>query len=76
MDSHFISRHQTGVKADDIQMKIGVFLLNGVERIVDFVDGQTVVIGGFIKADAPHGAAAVIPENENIAVGGVGVGRP
>ena len=72
---HFIGRHQAGVKADDIQTEARVALLIGIERVVDLVDGQAVVIGRLIEADAVV-AAAVIPQHENVAVGRVRARRP
>ena len=72
---HLIGRHQAGVKADDVQTEARVALLIGIERVVDLVDGQAVVIGRLIEADAVV-AAAVIPQHENVAVGRVRARRP
>ena len=72
---HLIGRHQAGVKADDVQTEARPALLIGIERVVDFVDGQAVVIGRLIEADAVV-AAAVIPQHENVAVGRVRARRP
>ena len=74
--SRFVGCHQAGVEADEIQMKIGIGLCKVVQRVVDFVNCQPIVIRCFVEADAARRSAAVIPEDQHVAIGGVGGSRP
>ena len=76
MRRRLIRRHQTGVEANHVQMKIGIRFREVVQRVVDFVNRQPVVIRRFVKANAAVRAAAVIPEDQHVAVGRVGRNRP
>ena len=75
VNGHLVCCHQTGIKAHNVQVEVRVLLAVVVQGIVDLMNGQTVVVGGFVKAHT-GGAATVIPQHQNVAVGRVGVHCP
>ena len=61
--SHFIGGHHTGVTAENVDMIAGNFPGQLLQRAVDLHNSQTVIICGFVKADAAFRSGAVIPQH-------------
>lgn len=55
----------------ETRISLGIF----IQRVVDLVDGQAVVIRRLVVTHAA-GCAAVIPQHEDVAVGRVTIDRP
>ena len=66
----FERAHKAGVKADELEF-LGHFVVDGVERGVDFAQRKAVFIVIFVKAHAADTAAAVVPEHQAHILGGV-----
>ena len=66
---HLIGAHHTGVAAEDVDMPVRH--VQAAQHLVDLHNGQAVVVGGFVKADAAFRARAVVPQDHDHPVGGI-----